>query len=279
MNEPFVEISASDKPGLLYLKPWTGIEEEGAVLTAGFSTRTGGVSKAPRNSFNLALHVGDDIETVLENRRLLMSEIGYTLDAFTCGDQVHANKVAVVQASDRGRGSRSRETAFAETDGLLTQEKDVCLISFYADCVPLYFYEPTHQIIGLAHAGWKGTVSQIAEVMIRTMAENMQADPKYIRTAIGPSIGTCCYEVDRSIAEKFQKLFPDHHVIHPNSRGRYMLDLKESNRQIMIKAGILPEHISVTDFCTGCDTSRFFSHRKEQGRTGRMASWIGWQTR
>lgn len=278
MKEPFVENDAVDQPGLLYLSEW--IERKDASgLTAGFSMRTGGVSMPPRDTLNLALHVGDDDKAVLENRSKLMAKIGFTLDAFTCAEQVHENHVKIVGLSDRGKGSRHREEAIVGTDGLLTQEKDVCLVSFYADCVPLYFYEPERKIIGLAHAGWRGTVSQIGKEMVRKMVEELDADPSCILAAIGPSIGSCCYEIDSRIASQFEQLFPKHQVIQPNSRGRYMLDLKESNRQIMIKAGILPENISVTRYCTGCDTSRFYSFRMEQGQTGRMASWIGWQTR
>mgnify|MGYP001944112971 CR=1 FL=1 len=264
---------------LLYLNGWTGMKSDDAVLTAGFTQRTGGVSKPPRHSFNLALHVGDDEEAVLENRRRLMTEIGFELDAWTCAEQVHSNHVVIAGKSDRGKGSLSREEAIADADGLLTQEKNICLVSFYADCVPLYFFEPKKQIIGLAHAGWKGTAARIAEVMVRKMIDEMQADPSRIQAAIGPSIGACCYEVDHRIADLFQRMLPEHAVARPNGEGKYMLDLKESNRQIMIKAGIFPENIMVTKYCTGCDANRFFSHRRDRGLTGRMASWIGWQTR
>lgn len=180
---------------------------------------------------------------------------------------------------DRGKGSLSTQTAIADVDGLLTAQDDICLISFYADCVPLYFFEPTKRLIGLAHAGWRGTVKQIAKEMVHTMVEKMNANPKYIYAAIGPSIGACCYEVDNYVAQSVHNMLPRADVIKSHANNRYMLDLKECNRQIMIEAGILPEHIAMTQYCTGCDTTRFFSHRKESGKTGRMASWIGWQVR
>lgn len=271
-----METITSSGTVLLYLQSWM---QKAPELSVGFTTRKGGVNGESCHAFNLALHVEDEEAVVLHNRRQLMKEIGFTMDAFTCAQQVHANNVAIVDSSDRGKGSLSTQTAIADVDGLLTAQDDICLISFYADCVPLYFFEPTKRLIGLAHAGWRGTVKQIAKEMVHTMVEKMNANPKYIYAAIGPSIGACCYEVDNYVAQSVHNMLPRADVIKSHANNRYMLDLKECNRQIMIEAGILPEHIAMTQYCTGCDTTRFFSHRKESGKTGRMASWIGWQVR
>lgn len=192
-----------------------------------------------------------------------------------------------------GKGSRSwsgpkdRASAFQTTDGLLTDVPGVLLTSFYADCVPLYFYDPVHRVVGLAHAGWKGTVAQIAAAMVSKMETVYSSHPQDIIAAIGPSIGDCCYEVDDYVMKHVRQLEGDLskptetadsvglYRTSDTDENKYMLNLKEMNRRIMIKAGILPTHIECTSWCTSCNQDLFFSYRKENGVTGRMTSWIG----
>jgi YfiH family protein len=165
----------------------------------------------------------------------------------------------------------------------MTDVPNVLLASFYADCVPLYFYDPEHQAAALAHAGWKGTVQQIAAETIQAMEQAYGSNPQTLVAAIGPSIGSCCYEVDGMVTAKVKRLIgelnlSDHEqetMMTLSENGKANLNLKEINRQIMIKAGILPIHIEITQWCTGCRRDLFYSHRKEGGLTGRMASWIG----
>ncbi|WP_054941741.1 peptidoglycan editing factor PgeF [Paenibacillus ihuae] len=279
--EPFVQ--KQGMPVLLELEPWHGYRE----ITAGFTGRQGGSGKPPYDSFNCAFHVGDNPEDVLSNREKLAECLGFSLDAWTCGEQTHGKHIALVTEADRGRGSRTRASAFQSTDGLLTNVPGVLLTSFYADCVPLYFYDPVERVAGLAHAGWKGTVAEIAGAMVSKMAEAYGSKPQHILAAIGPSIGECCYEVDDYVIKHVLQL--EETLAHTASSGteqdlytkslsddsKSMLNLKELNQRIMIKAGILPTHIECTTWCTSCNTDLFFSYRKEQGITGRMTSWIG----
>lgn len=256
-------------------------------LTAGFSSREGGVSAAPWNGLNVGLHVGDRAEDVVRNRELLAEALGWPFEAWTCAEQVHGSRVYQVTSEDRGRGRDSRESAIGDADALMTNEKGVLLASFYADCVPLYFWDPKQEAVALAHAGWKGTVAEIAVRTVEAMREAYGSRPADIQAAIGPSIGGCCYEVDENVLRHVRPLLEQLRVlgieaadgldgvIAETAAGRARIDLKEINRQIMIKAGILPTHIEITQWCTGCRTDLFFSHRMEQGRTGRMASWIG----
>jgi YfiH family protein len=280
--EPFVQ--GEDTLMLLHLEPWLVEYEQ---ITAGFTGRQGGASKEPYDSLNCAFHVGDDPEDVLSNRRALAEALGFTLEAWTCGEQTHGAEIAVVREEGRGRGQKDRTSAFQTTDGLLTDVPGVFLASFYADCVPLYFYDPVHRVVGLAHAGWKGTVAQIAAAMVSKMEAEYGSHPQNIVAAIGPSIGDCCYEVDDYVMEHVRRLEGDlNEPIEPpetvelyrtsgTDESKYMLNLKEMNRRIMIKAGILPTHIECTTWCTSCNQDLFFSYRKENGITGRMTSWIG----
>ncbi|WP_206107195.1 peptidoglycan editing factor PgeF [Paenibacillus apii] len=278
--EPFMQKSGS--PALFSLESWMNPDSK---ITAGFTGRAGGAGRTPYESLNCAFHVGDIPEDVIKNRKLVAESLGFLLEDWTCGEQVHGSEIAVVTADDKGRGSLERSTAFADTDGLLTDVPGVLLASFYADCVPLYFYDPVTGAVGLAHAGWKGTVAEIALSMVKRMEAVYGSRKKDIRAAIGPSIGACCYEVDDFVMDRVRRLEESlirdeesgESLYSPSTAhiGKMMLNLKELNRRIMIKAGILPTHIECTSWCTSCSPDLFFSYRKENGVTGRMASWIG----
>jgi YfiH family protein len=285
--EPFVQRN-SDHPAkeasLFLLEPWTS----GNKLTAGFTGRQGGVSPEPWASLNMGLHVGDDEEAVKANRERLAEALQWPYEAFTCGEQVHGCAVHAVSRGDAGRGRDSRAGAVPDTDALMTDEPGVLLVSFYADCVPLYFWDPVRGAVALAHAGWKGTVMEIARRTVESMTARYGSIARDIRGGIGPSIGSCCYEVDEAVLSRVRPLVrelseagigSDSPVISSETQGHGRLNLKELNRQIMIKAGILPSNIEVTHWCTGCRRDLFFSHRMEGGNTGRMASWIGMESR
>lgn len=252
-------------------------------VTAGFTTRLGGYSSVPYESFNIGLHVGDDANAVIRNREKLASSVGFEFDAWTSAEQVHSNVVVKVEEMHKGRGRLSMSDTLAGADGLVTNVPGILLTSFYADCVPLYFYDPIQQVIGLAHAGWRGTVSAIAQETVNEMQKHYNSRPEHILAAIGPAIDACCYEVDHTVIARIHDIWSQlnlsemtlNEVIKPNFNEKAFINLKEINRQIMIKAGILPSHIELSNWCTGCRTDMFFSHRAENGKTGRMASWIG----
>ncbi|MGG0823174.1 peptidoglycan editing factor PgeF [Paenibacillus turicensis] len=282
--EPFVRKYEENTPALYFLKKWM---EDEPHLQVGFTGRQGGCSHGPYSSLNLAYHVDDNAVDVLQNRITLARAIGFEPNTWTCGEQVHGTQIAVVEASDVGKGYSDRESAFQNTDGLVTNVPNILLTSFYADCVPLYFFDKVKRVIGLAHAGWKGTVGQIAKAMVTTMNETYGCDPQHIYAGIGPSIGDCCYEVDEYVMSRVRETLAElggdidiNVIASPSSNeGKSMLNLKELNRMIMIKAGILAEFIECTTWCTSCHPDQFFSYRKEEGTTGRMASWIGMKER
>ncbi|GED70638.1 laccase domain protein [Brevibacillus reuszeri] len=273
MREPFVMVE--EKPFLRLLE-W---ESRFPGLVAGFTIRAGGESEQPYGSFNMGLHVGDEQEHVVSNRQKLAQEVDMPFSAWTCADQVHGNRVCQVMAA--GAGKDSLDDVIKSTDGLFTGQKGVLLTSFYADCVPLYFLHPATGAIGLAHAGWKGTVGRIAEEMVKSMQDQFQAKPGELLVAIGPSIGGCCYEVDDRIITQVRASAKDWEAaVTASQNNRYMLDLRQLNTAILLESGIVREQIMTTDWCTSCRTDMFFSHRKEAGiagTTGRMASYIGWK--
>nr|WP_239617356.1 peptidoglycan editing factor PgeF [Cohnella mopanensis] len=275
--EPFQLRLEDEESPLLLLHSWC--ERDG--VTAGFTTR---------QAHNTALHVGDDPNAVIQSRIQVTEELGWKFEAFTCAEQVHSNEVHVVTSEDYGRGRLHRDNAIQSMDALITNESDVLLAMYFADCVPLYFYDPVTESLGLAHAGWKGTVTEIAVKTVEKLQAVYGAKPENVLAAIGPSIGSCCYEVDQNVLQHVLPLLgklrngnsshEDARIVKPaQSEGRAYLDLKHLNRELMIKAGILPSHIEMSSWCTSCRTDLFFSHRKENGVTGRMMSWLGRKSR
>ncbi|OGX60705.1 MAG: multicopper polyphenol oxidase, partial [Paenibacillus sp. RIFOXYA1_FULL_44_5] len=196
-------------------------------------------------------------------------------------NQVHGNEIAVITENDMGKGRTDAEDAVQGKDGLITNRKGIWLTAFFADCVPLYFFDPVNEAVGIAHAGWKGTVLNIARNTAQAMQKQFDSKPEHILAAIGPSIQSCCYEVDNHVIQQVDKLLEEHAITDSSpyyirkNQEKYMLDLQQLNKQNMIKAGILPMNIEISEWCTSCSTTMFFSHRKEAGKTGRMAAWIG----
>jgi YfiH family protein len=278
--EPFVIKEQEGHPALFLLDSWM---KRYPYLTAGITTRTGGESAAPFCSLNCGLHVGDVPEHVVANRKRLAETLQLPFEASTYAEQIHGSEVAVVTGKEKGMGRESRETAIQAKDAMITSEKGIALHTLYADCVPLYFFDPKRQAIGMAHAGWKGSVLKIAMATVTKMANTFGSKPEDMLAAVGPSIGGCCYEVDDRVIGQVDKVLTEfeatreekERVYHPQPEpGKYRLNLKELNRQIMIKAGILSSRIEVSTLCTSCRTDLFFSHRKEGGQTGRMAAWM-----
>lgn len=269
--EPFKKQKESIVP-YFTLSLW---QERYPHLTVGFSARDEDRSHICNN---YALHVEDQPSKVIENRKSLMKELSFSFDSFTCGEQVHGVDIAYVTREDRGRGRQDRESAFPNTDGLLTGEDDVFLASYYADCVPLFFYAPDLDWIGVAHAGWKGTVGKIGPKMIERLVSH-GADLEKILVAIGPSIGACCYEVDKHVLNRMKEALQCQElpssVAIPTEHGKAMLDLKEANSQLFQQAGLREEQIAKSNYCTSCAHEHFHSHRRDKGHTGRMVAFIG----
>ncbi|RDW17916.1 peptidoglycan editing factor PgeF [Oceanobacillus chungangensis] len=268
MAEPFKQSNES----YLHIENW---QKHNPNLRAGFTTRNGGVSVAPFHSFNCGLHVNDRTETVIENRTLLASALNIPLENWVSGEQVHGTNVQIIVDSDKGRGATSYDSAIKGIDGLITNKKGILCTAFFADCVPLYFYDPVTEYIGIAHAGWKGTVNRIQEQMVQALTE-VGVDAKNLLVAIGPSISQSEYEVDNRVITAISKEERQKTVI-PLDNERYLLDLKQLNVEILLQSGVLRHNIEVTNYCTHQDETLFFSHRRDNGKTGRMLGFLGFQ--
>ncbi|WP_040948451.1 peptidoglycan editing factor PgeF [Gorillibacterium massiliense] len=280
--EPFSFQRVEGGPDLFRICGW---ESRIPGLSVGFTSRLGGVSQESFASLNCGLHVADDPDSVVANRRRVAEEIGIPLEGWVFGEQVHGKRVAVITAQDAGRGAFNRSSALPEADAFITREPRLVLAALFADCVPLFFADPVTGVIGLAHAGWKGTALAIAAETVAAMVNHFGVQPENLLAAIGPSIGSCCYEVDNRVIDEIDRVldlsasdkdngerFP---YYQKTIAGKYDLDLQQVNRQIMIKAGIMPSSIELSRYCTSCSTDLFYSHRKEKGITGRMMAWIG----
>lgn len=238
-----------------------------------FSTRIGGVSKGIFESMNLSFN-NDNREDVLENYRRFCNSAGFEFNTLVASAQDHNTFVRVCKKKDCGVGIL-REKDIDSVDALVTNEKGVTLVTYYADCTPLFFIDKDKKAIGLAHAGWRGTVGEIGRKVIETMTENFDTDPKDVVCAIGPAISKCCYEVDRSCADNFYALgLDDSKFISPKENDKFMIDLLECNRQILVRAGVREDNIILSDLCTKCNSSLLWSHRATNGKRGTMSAFL-----
>lgn len=247
----------------------------GDIMVHGISARLGGVSPKPYEALNMGLHVGDDKEAVLENRRRYLHALEIKAEDVCSPRQVHGDRICRVTVGDRGKGARDYESAIADTDALITNALGVPLLLCFADCVPLLFADPEKGAIGLAHAGWKGTVSKIGAKTVEAMAKNFGTDPGKLLVGIGPSIGAECFEIGEEVAQKFREAFPSFHGEIISSReGKLHADLWAANRLQLEAAGVAAEHIECADTCTSCQHKWYFSYRADGKETGRLAAVI-----
>jgi len=236
-----------------------------------FSTRSGGVSKSPYSSLNLALHVADNPEDVLQNRKIFLEELGCLLSDCIAVSQVHGNKVIEVDERKKGIGMTEVGPDLPQCDGMVTG-LNIGLLGFYADCVPLYFCDPQAGIVGLAHAGWKGTAHNIVREILHKI-QSLGGSIQNCLVAIGPCIGPCCYEVGEEVATLFADDAAGTSLMAETGFERYSVDLAGINILRLIREGIRPENIETAPFCTACRKDLFFSYRRE-GLTGRMGAFI-----
>jgi len=247
-------------------------------LTAGFSSRNGGAGSKEYGSLNTGFHVGDDPLIVRKNREMVAEAAGFGLEDMVGSEQTHGINIIKANSGDKGRGAAEYSTSLKDTDGLYTMEQGLLLIMCFADCVPLYFFHPDSKMAGIAHAGWKGTVHGIGPEMVRLWGtEGIR--PEEIFAAIGPSICKKCYIVDDYVIG-----FVENRLEHVEKKpynqispGQYSLDLKEMNRLLLIEAGIPEKNIAESGLCSSCGAQDFFSHRRDNGKTGRMLGFIGWK--
>ena len=246
------------------------------IVKHGFSTRVGGVSKGVCSTMNLSFSRGDDENAVRENFRRMANALDVEEDCFVFSHQTHTTNVRKVTLDDKGKGL-TRQLDYQDVDGLITNVPGLCLSTFYADCVPLYFVDPVHKAIGLSHSGWRGTVGKIGAVTVRKMQEEYGSKPEDIIAAIGPSICQDCYEVSEDVIVEFQNNFDEKYwkeLYYKKENGKYQLNLWKANEIVLAEAGVLKEHIAVTNLCTCCNHELLFSHRASKGKRGNLAAFL-----
>ncbi|KKQ95445.1 MAG: hypothetical protein UT66_C0001G0030 [candidate division CPR2 bacterium GW2011_GWC1_39_9] len=239
------------------------------------TTRSNGFSVGTFHSLNLGLHVGDNMHDVEKNRRLVFEKLDLDINKLTCPEQVHGSNVNVVTEKDVGKGNLNYETSILETDALITNLKNVPLMVVSADCLAISFIDIKNKIIGIAHAGWKGTLGKIAGKTIDKMITEFGSDPKDILIGFSPSVGQCCYKVGVEVVTSFFDVFgEDAKNYFLINDGNFYLDLVKVNYKIVVQKGVLEKNIEVSNICTSCNDHTFFSHRKDGGQTGRFGTII-----
>ena len=246
------------------------------IVKHGFSTRKGGVSTGIFSSMNLNFKRGDDPDAVLENYRRMAAALNMRVEDMVLSDQTHTTNVRVITEEDRGKGILKPQD-YSDVDGMITNVPGIVLVTSYADCVPLYFVDPVRKAIGLSHSGWRGTVSDIAAATVRTMQGEYGSRPEELLVGIGPSICQDCYEVSEDVIEEFRASYEEKlwmRLYREKGNGKYQLNLWEACRQNLLRAGVLPDRIEVTDLCTCCNPQIFFSHRASGGKRGNLAGFL-----
>ncbi len=249
--------------------------KEISFINHAFTTRLGGVSQGEFSSMNMAFNRGDNPQHVAENYKRFCQSAGFDFNSLVASAQDHHTFVRAVTAADRGVGI-VKPRDMESVDALITNERGVTLVTYYADCTPLFFVDTKNRAVGLAHAGWRGTVGRIGEKVVQKMTALYGTNPSDIKAAVGPAISVCCYEVDEPCAAHFLALegLDSSKFVFPKENGKFMVDLPETNRQILVAAGVPAENITVSDVCTNCNSDLLWSHRATKGRRGTMSAMM-----
>lgn len=226
-----------------------------------FSTRLGGVSKNTFRSLNLGFKTSDSMDNVYENYKLFCESTGLNKESMAFINQVHGNNVKVV--------TNENLLQMGNFDGSITNVPGITLVTFHADCTPIYLVDPQTKSIGLLHAGWRGTVKNIVKNAIENMKTNFQSKPENILCFIGPSIHKCCFEIKEDILEYFKNI---NDSIVQKKEGKIFADVVKYNEVNLLRCGIKKENIIISDLCTKCNSDLFFSNRVQKDKHGVMIS-------
>jgi len=230
-------------------------------------TRLGGASRDPFATLNVGSSVGDDQAAVVQNLARIYASLGLTEERVASAHQVHSNRVVVVTTQDGGQ-------VVPAADALVTDTPGLALLLRFADCQPIILYDPVRHALGLVHAGWRGLAQGIARRAVEMMQEAYGTNPPDLLTGLGPAIGPCCYTVGDDVASALGYALPDwRKVMTPDPSGTgWRLDLPAANAQQLAAAGVRGRRMEQARLCTACHNDEFFSHRADNGKTGRFAA-------
>ena len=215
-----------------------------------------------RSLGNMSLNHGDT-EKSLDNRKQFLGVLGIEYQDLVCAKQIHGSVIRYVNENDKGKGAFIYDEAIRGADALITDKKNIPLAVFTADCLSVFMYEPASQVIGIVHAGWRGTKDNICPKAVKLIHDKFGVTPSDLLINFGPCIRSCCYEV----SSEFKDFFPDS---TSQRDGKYYFDLAAANKAQLIKAGVKEKVISDERVCTSCQNTAYFSFRKEKDKSGRM---------
>lgn len=242
-------------------------------LTHGFTQRQGSGIELPFGNQHMGILSALHREEAWENVKQLAWTLNPKIKHIVATEQIHGSHLALFKRSESQAIEKDGFLleVLSGTDGVFTQEKDVLLLTFYADCTPLFFYDPVSQAMGMAHSGWKGTAAGIGAKSVSMMESAFSSSKENILAVVAPSAGGCCYEVDDHVRNHFPKYYSFFKEV---SQGHYLMDLKGINERILLEAGLRRENVEVSTECTLHLKDKYFSYRQEKGYTGRMAAFM-----
>ena len=247
-----------------------GLDRFGELRHA-FTTRNGGVSTGCVSTWNFGAREFDSDENILRNFEILADTLGTAADRMVRTNQTHTVNIMKVSSADAGKGV-TRERGYTDIDGLVTDEKDLTIVTTHADCNPVFFYDPVRKVIGLAHSGWRGTLGGISREMISLMEEDYGSDPGDIIAGIGPALCMDCFEVDEDVAEAFMEADPAYAEFIEKRGIKYHIDLKAIIKLDLKRMGLKDENLLDMELCPKCEKDMFFSHRGHKGKRGLMVA-------
>lgn len=262
------------KKGEVELIQFRHLLEYGDSLAHCFTCRNGGISTGCYSSLNMGFGNGDSHENVFENYRRVGSVLGINTCDCVFSRQIHGDNIRIVRSEDAGKGF-DLENGFREYDGFITDVPGIPMVTFHADCIPIFLYDPVKNCAGIVHSGWRGTVRKIGKKAAVMMNEVYGSDFSSMMAGIGPAIGYCCFEVDRPVVDEFVKAFSDtgfeKHIM-ASGHGKWKINLAGIIRDMLIELGLKPENVKSGGICTRCNPDVFFSHRAHGGNRGSLAA-------
>lgn len=273
MEERFLSnqnITYVHENGIEYIQ-FNNLKKYSDMLIHCFTTRHGGVSEGEYKSLNMAFNKSDKRENVEENYKRIAGALGIKTENMVLSNQIHENKIRIVTDSDRGKGIHKKSDIIG-FDGLMTNSTEVALVTFYADCVPVFLFDPVKRVISLVHSGWRSTLKEISKEAVIKMKEVFSCDPCDIEVAIGPSIGQCCFEVGEEVYMEFISTFEWCGGFCKKVGEKWFIDLPPIIKRTLEMEGIRDSKITIGGICTKCNNDIFFSHRGDNGKTGTLAA-------
>lgn len=239
----------------------------------GFTYKEGGVSVLPFGSQHMGVLSFHYQEEAWENVKHLIQSLALSPAAVVMTEQIHQDHLVNFKLGDSEGALKDGYSLHVlhNSDGVFTKEKNVLLMTFYADCTPVYFLDAKINAIGMVHSGWKGTKLNIACKGLQFMQSQFGSELSDLKIVIGPSAGACCYEVDQFVFDQFFE-YPTY--FKATTEGHYLMDTKGIIAKELMAYGILEDQIEISPDCTICQSAQYFSHRRDQGITGRMAAFM-----